>query len=62
MARLAELIRDDRAPDIYLPGWMDRLASLGIVTADPQVARQQRLTDLFMFFAVCNATDSITLA
>lgn len=61
MARLAELIRDDRAPDIYLPAWMDRLAGLGIDSADPQVARQQRLTNLFMYFSVFNAIVSVTV-
>ena len=45
MTRLRDLVRE-RKPSIRLPGWLERLTSVGIVTHDPQIARRQRITNV----------------
>jgi len=45
MTRLRDLVRE-RNPSIRLPGWLERLTSVGIVTQDPQIARRQRITNV----------------
>jgi adenylate cyclase len=42
MTRLRDLIRREPKRSLALPGWLDRLLSVGIVTRDPQLARRQR--------------------
>jgi adenylate cyclase len=55
MAKLRELL--DRPPrkGPALPGWIDRLASVGIVNRDPDVVRRQRFTNVVAYAAALNA-------
>ena len=55
MSKLTDVIRAERKPQVYLPAWLDRLADQGIVSSDPQVARRQRLTNIFAYFSIFNA-------
>ena len=45
MTRLRDLVRE-RNPSIRLPGWLERLTSIGIITHDSQIARRQRITNV----------------
>ena len=56
MAKLQDLIRGHEPPKVYLPDWMDRLAGQGIVSHDPQLIRRQRLTNIFTYFSIFNAS------
>ena len=40
---------------------MDRLATQGIVSGDPQVSRRQRLTNIFAYFSIFNAATNIVV-
>ncbi len=62
MSRLTDLIRGHEPPRVYLPEWMDRLATQGIVSHDPQVARRQRLVNIFTYFSILNAATNILVA
>ncbi len=59
MSKLIDVIRAETKPQVYLPAWMDRLAGQGIVSSDPQVARRQRLTNIFAYFSIFNAGANI---
>jgi adenylate cyclase len=49
MNHLQELVGSQESARIYLPGWIDRLADLGITSTDPQTVRLQRLTNIFSY-------------
>jgi adenylate cyclase len=51
MTRLSELIRGESKRSLSMPGWLERLASIGIVTANPEIARRQRITNIGAFVA-----------
>jgi adenylate cyclase len=51
MTRLSELIRGESKRSLAMPRWLERLASIGIVTANPEVARRQRITNIGAFVA-----------
>lgn len=55
MAKLRELL--DRRPrqGPRLPGWIERLASIGITNTDPEVVRRQRFTNIVAYAAALNA-------
>lgn len=59
MAKLRELL--DRPPPKgpALPGWIDRLASVGIVSHDPDVVRRQRFTNVVAYAAALNAVSHL---
>jgi adenylate cyclase len=58
MSKLTDLIRGQAQPQVYLPAWMERLAAQGVLSSDPQVARRQRLTNIFAYFSIFNASAS----
>jgi hypothetical protein len=51
MTRLSELIRGESKHSLSIPRWLERLASIGIVTANPEIARRQRITNIGAFVA-----------
>ena len=51
MTRLSELIRGESKHSLSMPRWLERLASIGIVTANPEIARRQRITNIGAFVA-----------
>jgi adenylate cyclase len=53
MTRLRDLVRE-RKPSIRLPGWLERVASIGIVSKDPAVIRRQRITNVAAFATAGN--------
>jgi adenylate cyclase len=53
MTRLSELIRGESKRSLSMPRWIERLASIGIVTAKPEIARRQRITNIGAFVAAC---------
>jgi adenylate cyclase len=53
---LRDLVRSQPKHGIELPGWLERVVSVGIVTTDPQIARRQRFTNVAAFAAAANAT------
>jgi adenylate cyclase len=54
LAPLGALVDQPVAPAPRLPGWLEQLASLGIVSTDPQVVRRQRFTNIFAFASAAN--------
>jgi adenylate cyclase len=60
MTRLRDLVRE-RKPSIRLPGWLERVASVGIVTQDPQIARRQRITNVAAFATVGNTISHLII-
>jgi adenylate cyclase len=61
MARLGDLIRGEPKRSLSLPRWLERLASIGIVTANPEVARRQRITNIAAFAAAGNALSHLLI-
>lgn len=59
MSRWHDLVRWERARKFALPGWLDRLASVGIVTADAQVARRQRFTNIVAYAVALNTASHL---
>lgn len=51
MTRLSELLRGESKHSLSMPRWLERLASIGIVTGDPEIARRQRITNIGAFVA-----------
>jgi adenylate cyclase len=51
MTRLSELIRGESKHSLSIPHWFERLASIGIVTANPEIARRQRITNIGAYVA-----------
>src|SRR5690348_1897870 len=51
MTRLSELIRGEAKHTLAMPRWLERLASIGIVTANPEITRRQRVTNIAAFVA-----------
>lgn len=49
MTRLSNLIRRETTYGFQVPIWLDRFASIGIVTANPEIARRQRITNIAVF-------------
>lgn len=54
MSRLQELLRAAPKSAPKLPPWLERLASIGIVSNDLAVIRRQRFTNMFAFASAAN--------
>lgn len=61
MTRLSELIRREPKRGLSIPPWLDYLASIGIVTANPEIARRQRITNIAAFAAAGNAFSHLVI-
>jgi adenylate cyclase len=59
MTRLRELV--GRTSGLQLPQWLERLASAGIVTADPEVARRQRFANIGAYVITVNAASHLVM-
>jgi adenylate cyclase len=55
MTRLRDLVHAVPRRGIELPGWIERVTSVGIVTPDPEVARRQRFTNVAAYAIAANA-------
>jgi adenylate cyclase len=53
--RLRDLVRRGPKPGIRLPGWLERLVSVGIVSRDEQVVRRQRCVNVAAFATAATA-------
>ena len=60
MTRLRDLVRE-RKPSIRLPGWLERVTSVGIVTQDPRIARRQRITNVAAFATAGNTISHLII-
>jgi adenylate cyclase len=61
MHRLHKLIRGEPTPKIALPAWLERVASVGIVSRDPQVVRRQRFTNIVAYAVSANAASHLII-
>jgi adenylate cyclase len=61
MTRLRDLVRRERKPSIRLPGWLERVISLGIVTEDAALARRQRITNVGAYATAGNAASHFVI-
>ncbi len=61
MTRLSELVRREPKRGFSMPHWFERLASVGIVTDDPEVARRQRITNIAAFAAAGNVVSHLII-
>jgi adenylate cyclase len=61
MTHFRELLRRERKPSIRLPGWLERITSVGIVSSDPRVARRQRVTNVAAFATVANTISHLII-
>lgn len=61
MTRLSDLIRREPKRGLSMPHWFERLASVGIVTDDPEVARRQRITNIAAFAAAGNVLSHLVI-
>ena len=59
MTQLQDLIRGHQPAKVYLPAWLDRLGSLGIVSTNPQTVRHQRLTNIFAYATCMNVSGHV---
>jgi adenylate cyclase len=61
MAGLRDLVRIETKRGIELPAWLERIASYGIVTDDPEIARRQRMTNIGAFALAANALSHLVI-
>jgi adenylate cyclase len=61
MNRVRELVRGERGQKFAFPGWLERLASVGIISADPQVVRRQRFANVVAYAAAANAASHLVI-
>jgi adenylate cyclase len=61
MHRLQKLIRGEPTQKIALPAWLERVASVGIVSGDPQVVRRQRFTNIVAYAVAANAASHLVI-
>jgi len=61
MTQLRDLLRSERKPSIRLPGWLERVTSVGIISKDPRVARRQRVTNVAAFATAANTISHLII-
>lgn len=61
MSRLQDLLGSAPKSAPRLPAWLDRLASVGIVSGDPAIVRRQRFTNMFAFASAANILTHIVV-
>ena len=59
--RLRDLVRREPKPGIRLPGWLERLASVGIVSNDEQIIRRQRYVNVATFATAATALSHLIM-
>lgn len=61
MSRLRDLLARVPKTGPALPDWLERLLAKGIVTADPNTARRQRIVNVAAFAAAANALSHLVI-
>jgi adenylate cyclase len=61
LSRLRDLIRVERRRESPLPGWLKRVVSAGIVSADPKIVRRQRFTNVVAYACAANAASHLVI-
>lgn len=56
-----DLIRREAKRGLAIPAWLERLASVGIVTADAELARRQRFTNIAAYATAANALSHLVI-
>jgi adenylate cyclase len=59
--RLRDLVRHEPKPGWQLPGWIQRLISVGIITKDPRVVRRQRCVNVAAFAVAANTLSHMVI-
>jgi adenylate cyclase len=59
VTRLRDLVRFETKRGFELPPWLERIVSAGIVSADPQIIRRQRITNVTALAGSLNACTRI---
>lgn len=59
MTRLSQLLRRDPKRAFGVPRWLERVASVGIVSTDPEIARRQRITTVAAFVAAATGLSHV---
>src|SRR3981189_595690 len=59
--RLRDLVRREPKPGIRLPAWLERLASVGIVSNDEQIIRRQRYVNVATFATAATALSHLIM-
>jgi adenylate cyclase len=61
MTRLRDLVRREPRRALALPAWLERLLAVGIVTADPQLARRQRSANVAAYAMAANGAGHLVI-
>ena len=61
MTRLRDLVRREARPGIHLPAWLERLVSIGIVSADEHVIERQRCVNVAAFAVAATALSHLII-
>jgi adenylate cyclase len=61
MTRLRDLLGKPPRQSIHLPGWIDRLLSIGIVSTDPYVIRRQRFVNVAVLATIGSTMSHIVM-
>jgi adenylate cyclase len=61
MTRLRDLLGKPPRQSIHLPGWIDRLLSIGIVSTDPHVIRRQRFVNVAVLATIGSTMSHIVM-
>ena len=61
MTRLRDLLAKPPQQSIHLPGWIDRLLSIGIVSTDPYVIRRQRFVNVAILATIGSTISHIVM-
>src|SRR5947207_3326762 len=62
MKQLRDLLRREPAPGLALPGWLERLLSVGIVTNNPQLAQRQRYVNVACYAVAASCASYLVMA
>jgi len=61
MTRLRDLVRREPNRGLEFPRWLERLISVGIVAADPQLVRRQRCVNVAAFALAANSLSHLVI-
>jgi adenylate cyclase len=61
MTRLRDLLGKPPRQSVHLPGWIDRLLSIGIVSTDPYVIRRQRFVNVVVIATIGSTISHIVM-
>lgn len=61
MTSRQDLLRSEKRPAFKPAAWLERIASVGIVTTDPMIARRQRFTNVAAFATAANAVSHLVI-